>query len=69
MKYTDEERETLKLCVNVESKQFYIILHKQLKLFSTGTKNQKWSDGNAIVFSSLNWKWSDGNAIVYSLLN
>ena len=54
MKYTDEERESLKLCVNVESKQFYIILHKQLKLFSTGTKNQKWSGGNAIVFSSLN---------------
>jgi hypothetical protein len=31
----------------------YIFFDKRLKLFSTGSKNQKWSDGNAIVYSLL----------------
>jgi len=31
----------------------YIFFDKPLKLFSTGGKNKKWSDGNATVYSFL----------------
>ena len=56
MKFLVEVRENLIYCVTAKSKTLYIFFDKRLKLFSTVSKNQKWSERNAVVFSLLNLK-------------
>jgi hypothetical protein len=54
MKSIVEMRETLTLCVRVKPKNTLYFCDKWLKLFSRGSKNQKWSDRKDIFFSLLN---------------
>jgi ABC-type lipoprotein release transport system permease subunit len=64
MKSIVEVRENLILYMSAISKNTFIFFDKRLKLFSTDSKNQKWSDCNASFFSLLNLK----SAIIYTFL-